>query len=202
MKKNKSKCADSEVQKQIRKLWDNGYSRKRIAATLKVSSNTIYRRTKNWRIHSYKEPSRPKSFDYNIAYCLIYEHGLTYKETAQAMGLANTRSLQVTIQKNRAKIEEVFPAWKIWYERKMQRLQPRNLYDKSAARKIVINERWTEEEREAARLKLIANNPVMVKGYKRLVVTCPHCSKSGGLNLMKRYYFDNCRQRQMPMAAE
>ena len=26
-------------------------------------------------------------------------------------------------------------------------------------------------------------------------ITCPHCNKTGGKPAMKRYHFDNCKQR-------
>lgn len=32
-----------------------------------------------------------------------------------------------------------------------------------------------------------------VKGLKRLVVSCPHCDKSGAKNTMSRWHFDNCK---------
>lgn len=31
------------------------------------------------------------------------------------------------------------------------------------------------------------------KGKKKPMVTCPHCGKTGGINNMKRYHFDNCK---------
>jgi hypothetical protein len=31
------------------------------------------------------------------------------------------------------------------------------------------------------------------KGHIKPVVTCPHCGKAGGNNIMRRYHFDNCK---------
>lgn len=31
------------------------------------------------------------------------------------------------------------------------------------------------------------------KGIAKARITCPHCDKIGGSNLMKRYHFDNCK---------
>lgn len=31
------------------------------------------------------------------------------------------------------------------------------------------------------------------KGVPKPLVTCPHCGKVGGNNIMKRYHFDNCK---------
>ena len=30
-------------------------------------------------------------------------------------------------------------------------------------------------------------------GIIRIVVECPHCGKSGAMNTMKRWHFDNCK---------
>ncbi len=30
------------------------------------------------------------------------------------------------------------------------------------------------------------------RGKKHRIVTCPHCTKSGGISIMKRFHFDNC----------
>ena len=28
----------------------------------------------------------------------------------------------------------------------------------------------------------------------KIKAICPHCQKEGGLNLLKRYHFDNCKE--------
>jgi len=33
-------------------------------------------------------------------------------------------------------------------------------------------------------------------GVKYQIVNCPHCSKQGGINNMKRYHFDNCKENK------
>ena len=38
-----------------------------------------------------------------------------------------------------------------------------------------------------------AFSPVRQKGYKQPIVTCPHCSKTGGLSAMKKYHFGHCK---------
>ncbi len=56
--------------------------------------------------------------------------------------------------------------------------------------------------------KIIANRPPYVMsqtgkdalikantGRKHKIVTCPHCSKSGGITAMPRWHFDNCKAR-------
>jgi hypothetical protein len=201
MKKNKSKCADPKVKMEMRRLWDQGYSRQRIAETMQISKTAVETRTKNWRVRCFREPSRRRTFDYHIAYCLVYEHGLTFAETAQAMELKNVNSLRVILLKNKAKIEEMHPAWKTWYADKQRILRPRRLYSVAIKRKLIID-KWTPEQKEESRIKMIASNPVMMKGYKQAVVTCPHCNKSGGKGQMKTYHFDNCKQRSFLMAAE
>jgi hypothetical protein len=32
-------------------------------------------------------------------------------------------------------------------------------------------------------------------GYKQKIVSCPHCNKKGGKGNMKRYHFDNCKNK-------
>jgi hypothetical protein len=32
-------------------------------------------------------------------------------------------------------------------------------------------------------------------GIKQIIVTCSHCPKEGGISLMKRYHFDNCKYK-------
>lgn len=33
------------------------------------------------------------------------------------------------------------------------------------------------------------------KGRKYRISTCPHCNKSGGVNVMQKWHFDNCKHR-------
>lgn len=57
-------------------------------------------------------------------------------------------------------------------------------------RKISENRKknpFTEEEKLNLSLKL--------KGYKHKTVKCPHCNKEGGITSMKRWHFDNCRNK-------
>ena len=32
-----------------------------------------------------------------------------------------------------------------------------------------------------------------MKGVNQQKITCPHCGKNGGISLMKRHHFDNCK---------
>jgi len=38
-------------------------------------------------------------------------------------------------------------------------------------------------------------SPARQPGFKHKQVTCPHCGKTGGANTMKRYHFDNCKEK-------
>lgn len=38
--------------------------------------------------------------------------------------------------------------------------------------------------------------------FKQSVVNCPHCNKSGGKALMKRYHFDNCKSKGVCYASD
>jgi len=46
----------------------------------------------------------------------------------------------------------------------------------------------TEEHKEKRRLAMIGKNIA-----SKPIVSCPHCDKEGGVNMMKRWHFDNCR---------
>lgn len=47
----------------------------------------------------------------------------------------------------------------------------------------------SEEEKQKRALSLLGKN----KGRKHQIVECPHCGRSGGLPIMKRHHFDNCK---------
>jgi len=47
--------------------------------------------------------------------------------------------------------------------------------------------------------KTKANMSAWQKGVPKKVVDCPHCSKSGGISNMKRYHFDNCKFKSLPL---
>jgi hypothetical protein len=56
------------------------------------------------------------------------------------------------------------------------------------------------KEKVSAQLKIAMNTPEVKaklsaarKGIPKPKVTCPHCGKSGGSNVMKRWHFDNCK---------
>jgi hypothetical protein len=48
---------------------------------------------------------------------------------------------------------------------------------------------WTEERR----LNSSNAHKGLIYGPQNIVI-CPYCNKSGGLNGMKRYHFENCKQ--------
>jgi hypothetical protein len=54
-----------------------------------------------------------------------------------------------------------------------------------AAQRGVKRRPLTDEEKKNLSLSL--------RGQKREIVICPHCNKSGGSNVMKRWHFDECR---------
>jgi len=39
------------------------------------------------------------------------------------------------------------------------------------------------------------------KGIKKEIVTCPYCQKTGGKPAMKRYHYDNCKQKRTEAAS-
>jgi hypothetical protein len=50
-------------------------------------------------------------------------------------------------------------------------------------------------EWKRGRIKTWSSSVPIVKGHKKEVVTCPYCDKAGGKPVMKRFHFDNCKQK-------
>lgn len=134
-KRNHSKSNCLPVRNKIRRLLNKGLSRDAIANELKVSASFVEDMTRHWNRTTCKAPARKRTFDYHIAYCLLFEHGLTYKEAAFALDV-NERSLREIMRRNKSKIEETFPSWKIWYADLRNSWRPRNLYSRSTAAKL------------------------------------------------------------------
>lgn len=49
------------------------------------------------------------------------------------------------------------------------------------------------EDMRRSAIKASSDSPVNKLGYRQPKVTCPHCSKTGGIAAMNRYHFDNCK---------
>jgi len=56
-------------------------------------------------------------------------------------------------------------------------------------KKIVFSEAHRENLSRAAKGK----SKSYLKGVKRIMVTCPHCSRVGGQGAMQRWHFDRCK---------
>lgn len=55
----------------------------------------------------------------------------------------------------------------------------------------------TAEKKLLLPLKVIKNEKISIAAQgPQLVVTCPHCGKSGGNKTMPRWHFDNCKYKQ------
>ena len=54
-------------------------------------------------------------------------------------------------------------------------------------RAVVASPEWRKKVGEAGRGKN--------KGRKHKLTTCPHCGKEGGITIMKRWHFDNCKEK-------
>lgn len=50
---------------------------------------------------------------------------------------------------------------------------------------------WGKARSEKAKQKISEAN----KGKPKPRITCPHCNKTGGGGIMKRWHFDNCKQK-------
>jgi len=44
-------------------------------------------------------------------------------------------------------------------------------------------------------IRMMGNRNALGNKFKRPLSTCPHCNKQGSNNLMKRYHFDNCKNK-------
>jgi hypothetical protein len=51
---------------------------------------------------------------------------------------------------------------------------------------------WTEESREKLRQHNLGKTHLQ-KGKPQIQITCPHCGKSGGNSVMKRWHMENCK---------
>ena len=52
----------------------------------------------------------------------------------------------------------------------------------------------TKQKQSESRKKYLSENPHPSQGPQK-IITCPHCSKSGGVSNMTRYHFDNCKKK-------
>lgn len=57
------------------------------------------------------------------------------------------------------------------------------------------NRVWTKEMREKLRHHNLGKVNFAQKGIAQEKLTCPHCSKVGGKSVMKRWHFENCRNK-------
>ena len=42
----------------------------------------------------------------------------------------------------------------------------------------------------------VENRMKKIRGSKRKIVVCPYCDKEGGVNMMVRWHFDNCKLKE------
>jgi len=66
-------------------------------------------------------------------------------------------------------------------------LGTKNTEETRHLKSIAVKARWADPQ-EAEKLKL------SMRG-KKINVQCPHCPKYGGISNMKRYHFDNCKNK-------
>jgi hypothetical protein len=64
---------------------------------------------------------------------------------------------------------------------------------RSKEKKISVRLSVKKKISVAQKKRLSENNPLV--GFKHETITGPHCKKSGGLNAMKRWHFNNCKQK-------
>ena len=59
----------------------------------------------------------------------------------------------------------------------------------------VRNYDTTERDAKMSKDRKGSGNPMYGKRFKHEIVKCPNCNKSGGISSMKRWHFDNCKER-------
>lgn len=59
-----------------------------------------------------------------------------------------------------------------------------------------LNKAKTGKKRPTFSDKWRSNMSLVKKGIQKLKIKCPYCPKEGGLPQMKRWHFDNCRERK------
>lgn len=111
-----SKLNFSENVNKMRKLWDNNVATAEIARRLNVQKSSIERKTKEWKrpISYYKTARLRRKFDYHVMYCLLEEHGLTFKEAAFALD-AHVNTVRRIMREYRTEIEATYDQWKQEY---------------------------------------------------------------------------------------
>ena len=72
--------------------------------------------------------------------------------------------------------------------------------DETRKRQSESAKKRIEDSKEKQRLVEMSrdyhkNNDVWNKGIKEKTVKCPHCDKVGGNAIMKRWHFDNCKNK-------
>ena len=46
-------------------------------------------------------------------------------------------------------------------------------------------------------MEMKSGESVILQGYNQNVLTCPHCGKTGASGAMKRWHFDNCKEKNV-----
>lgn len=115
-----SKMNNEKLYRRIRHYWNRGESRATLAARFGVSLSSISRLTAGWKSRAVRAASKKRTFDYDVAHCLLVEHGLTYGEAAFALEVPEAR-LRSAMMRNAARLEEEAPAWRARYVEQRRR---------------------------------------------------------------------------------
>lgn len=69
---------------------------------------------------------------------------------------------------------------------------PQAVSDRTKKQVLEGKHPWTDSEKQKERqFKLISEG----KHVSQIMIDCPHCNKNGSLMAMKRWHFDNCKQK-------
>lgn len=109
MASSKSKLNYGPVINRVRRLWDDGVSKSEIVKQLNISRTALNTLTKDWK-REFKTV-KERSFCYHSAYCLLYEHGLTFNEAAQALEV-KPQTLRKAMRLNKKYIESTMEEWR------------------------------------------------------------------------------------------
>jgi hypothetical protein len=86
-----------------------------------------------------------------------------------------------------------------WNKGKLMPKTPEHIEAQASAQRgennIMYGKTYAEVYGEEYASKRKAAISAALKGRKQELTTCPHCSKTGGNGMMKRYHFDNCKQK-------
>lgn len=92
-------------------------------------------------------------------------------------------------------LEEIYKKIKFKWRSKISKQVKSNFTPEQEAYRIekCKSHDYSERDKEMSLKRMGSGNPMFGKTFSANTVVCPHCNKSGGVNVMKRWHFDKCK---------